>query len=638
MKKLILFLFLLSPIHRTKSRFAGSFFLSLLLLTGNSISTVRYVSHSGTNTPPYLTWETAADSIMSAINISSFGDTIYVAIGVYEEQVVMIPGLSLIGAGMDSCIIDTRALVNSNGFISMDVADSCLLKGFQILVFTSSTKGYGIAVRGQSTVILNKVNSAWYGMYIGYTGMKTPLIYNNHIVSVNFGAQIYNSNSVLMGNNFFTDPSSLSSKGIIIDSDNPTYCPVINSNYIEVNEGDFGIKVSYGTKPTISNNTIILKDPNAIGIQTGFASDTTKIFNNLIIAENGYKGIGNTNVVALEYNNYLTGNFDDNFHEVYAIRATSNSNIIKNNIVTNVPRGIEQPSGVTATIKYNDSWNNGKNYSGVNDTTNISVDPMVVNDDSTKGKLDFHLQKYSPVIDRGDPAMLDKDSTRSDIGLYGGPFGESYKYLDLPPRIPVNFTATLDTNYLLLKWNKNSESDFNHYNLYRDTIENFTADSTTFVESIPDTSYLHIIPQGVNNLYFKLTAVDNQGNQSEPSEELHVLLAGIIKNEQLTISNYQLYQNYPNPFNPSTKIGYRLKERGYVKLYVYDIKGELVETLINKYQEGGYYEVEFSAAESGNPESGIHDLASGIYIYQIMVRKDNNIPVFSDIKKMVYIK
>src|SRR5574338_1150698 len=90
------------------------------------IPAVRFVSHQGSNIPPYTTWETAADSIMSAINISLFGDTIYVANGVYEEQVVMIPGLSLIGAGMDSCVIDTRALVDTIVFTSVTFADSCL--------------------------------------------------------------------------------------------------------------------------------------------------------------------------------------------------------------------------------------------------------------------------------------------------------------------------------------------------------------------------------------------------------------------------------------------------------------------------------------------------------------------------------
>jgi hypothetical protein len=61
----------------------------------------------------------------------------------------------------------------------------------------------------------------------------------------------------------------------------------------------------------------------------------------------------------------------------------------------------------------------------------------------------------------------------------------------------------------------------------------------------------------------------------------------------MTISDFVLYQNYPNPFNPSTKIGYQLKQRAYVKLMVYDIKGELISVLVNKEQNAGYYEVEF---------------------------------------------
>ena len=631
MKKLILFLFLLSPIHRTKSRFAGSFFLSLLLLTGNSLSTIRYVSHSGTDTPPYLTWETAADSIMSAVNISSFGDTIYVANGVYEEQVVMIPGLSLIGAGMDSCIIDTRNLAYDL-FHAVTVGANCFFQGFRIIVSYNSNLGFGIYGTGNSKILMNKVSNGDIGISLG----SGPVVYKN-ICTENI-CGIYNFNAVVRQNIIV---NNMGGEGVWIDASSPSYVTVTDSNFIQVTSGvatsgGFGIKISYGTKPTISNNTIILNDPNGVGIQTGFASDTTKIFNNLIIAERGYKGISNTNIPILEYNNYLTGNFDDLFHEVYVIRATSNSNIIKNNIVTNVPRAIQQAPGVNAVIMYNNSWNNGTNYGGFTpDSTNLSLDPMVINDDSTKGELDFHLQMFSPLIDRGDPTILDKDGTRSDIGLYGGPYGESYKYLDLPPRIPVNLSGTIDSIYILFRWNKNTEADFSHYNLFRDTTENFTVDSTTFVASIPDTFYQQIIPQGIDNLYFKLTAVDNQGNQSDPSEELHIFLTGINNKKQITISNYRLYQNYPNPFNPTTKIGYRLKERGYVKLYVYDIKGELVETLVNKYQEGGYYEIEFTGRNLINQ---IPNLASGIYIYQLMVSNSNNIPVFSDVMKMVYVK
>ncbi|MBE0539410.1 MAG: hypothetical protein IH620_06830, partial [Ignavibacterium sp.] len=101
--------------------------------------------------------------------------------------------------------------------------------------------------------------------------------------------------------------------------------------------------------------------------------------------------------------------------------------------------------------------------------------------------------------------------------------------------------------------------------------------------------------------------------------------------------------NYPNPFNPSTKIGYKLIERGYVKLMVYDIKGELVSVLVNKEQNAGYYEVDFSSSGiqhpvSGIPQSGRQNLASGIYLYRIEVIGEGNIPRFSDMKKMILLK
>ena len=106
----------------------------------------------------------------------------------------------------------------------------------------------------------------------------------------------------------------------------------------------------------------------------------------------------------------------------------------------------------------------------------------------------------------------------------------------------------------------------------------------------------------------------------------------------MTINDYFLYQNYPNPFNPSTKIGYKLKERGYVKVMVYDIKGELIKCLVNKEQNAGYYEVEFSVSSILHLESSINGLASGIYLYRIEVIGEGRIPVFSDMKKMILIK
>ena len=79
---------------------------------------------------------------------------------------------------------------------------------------------------------------------------------------------------------------------------------------------------------------------------------------------------------------------------------------------------------------------------------------------TTQGDLDFHLQKYSPLIDAGDPTILDRDGSRSDIGLYGGPYGWTYTYKDLAPRPPHNVTAVIEDGFVKLTWNKKHRGRF----------------------------------------------------------------------------------------------------------------------------------------------------------------------------------
>jgi 5-hydroxyisourate hydrolase-like protein (transthyretin family) len=87
---------------------------------------------------------------------------------------------------------------------------------------------------------------------------------------------------------------------------------------------------------------------------------------------------------------------------------------------------------------------------------------------------------------------------------------------------------------------------------------------------------------------------------------------------------FALYQNYPNPFNPTTTIRYSIPEAGSVpvNLKIYDILGREVETLVNKDQKAGNYEVEFNAGK----------YASGMYIYRLTAGN------FKSIKKMMLVK
>jgi len=611
-------------------KYYQTLFLILTFLTAYSLqlnATIRYVSKTGLSIPPYTTWETAADSIQKCIDVCAFGDTIYVANGVYEEQVVMIPGLSLIGAGMDSCEINTQAFATTTSYRSVIVSDTCLFKGFKIVVANNTNLGGGIAGSAINSLITeNRITSAKYGISNG----SNATLYQNLIDDISTGMDLINSNALVRNNSIYTDYYSSAAviSGIHIQAFTNDYTPVIDSNYIY--DHYYGIYQQLGASPIIKNNIIIKR--GGIGIITGIAQTIT-ISNNLIFAETGYVGIDGNGATRIIQNNYIAGNFGS-----YGINHIGPTETVKNNVVTGCEGGISVWNNQNITIQYNDVWNNEISYTGFTpDSTNLSVDPMIVNDDTTQGELDFHLQKYSPLIDAGDPNILDKDGSRSDIGLYGGPYGENYTYQDLAPKPPRGLFAVVDSSIITLTWNRNTEADFNHYNLYRDTTANFQIDSTKLIASLTDTFYLHIIPPGVNRLYFKLTGVDNQGNESNPSEEVAVILV-TVKNEWKPVNNYILYQNYPNPFNPTTKIGYKLKERGYVKLYVYDVKGELVEVLVNQTQEAGYYEVEFNGEGKTELIGVKNPFVSGVYLCQIIIQSEKGIPVFSDMIKMIFLK
>ncbi len=68
--------------------------------------------------------------------------------------------------------------------------------------------------------------------------------------------------------------------------------------------------------------------------------------------------------------------------------------------------------------------------------------------------------------------------------------------------------------------------------------------------------------------------------------------------------------NAPNPFNPSTKISYTVKNAGHLKLKVFNVRGELVKTLID-----GFVEVDDYVMWDGTDSQG-GNVSSGIYFYE----------------------
>ena len=89
----------------------------------------------------------------------------------------------------------------------------------------------------------------------------------------------------------------------------------------------------------------------------------------------------------------------------------------------------------------------------------------------------------------------------------------------------------------------------------------------------------------------------------------------------------------------STTIEYKLKSRSRVRLDIYNSSGELVRTMINKEQEGGYYSITVNAEDLAAPGTNAGGVASGVYIYRInVVDIEKNIPVYINSRKMVLLK
>ncbi len=91
----------------------------------------------------------------------------------------------------------------------------------------------------------------------------------------------------------------------------------------------------------------------------------------------------------------------------------------------------------------------------------------------------------------------------------------------------------------------------------------------------------------------KITAVEEPGHSTYPS-------------------NFALHQNYPNPFNPATTIEYDLPGNADVTLKVFNVAGEEMKTLVNRFEPPGRKSVRWDAG----------DLPSGVYFYRLQAGRD----------------
>ncbi len=71
-------------------------------------------------------------------------------------------------------------------------------------------------------------------------------------------------------------------------------------------------------------------------------------------------------------------------------------------------------------------------------------------------------------------------------------------------------------------------------------------------------------------------------------------------------------RNFPNPFNPSTKIEFTLPAKSQVELKIYNVRGELVKTLLNENMDATTHSVIWDGRNSTG-----QSVSSGVYFYSL---------------------
>lgn len=173
----------------------GFSLLSALPAAGDDAN--RYVSTSGDNVNDGSSRQTPWRDIQYAIDHSDAGDTVNVAAGIYNENITLEDGVSVLGAGADVTTLDgggDGSVVTAEG-----VGPTTRLEGFTI-TSGNAGKGGGMYNYGSSPSVVDctfSANSAVYGGAVYNRGGSAPVLTGCTFSanSATYGGAVYNYHS-----------------------------------------------------------------------------------------------------------------------------------------------------------------------------------------------------------------------------------------------------------------------------------------------------------------------------------------------------------------------------------------------------------------------------------------------------------
>ena len=93
---------------------------------------------------------------------------------------------------------------------------------------------------------------------------------------------------------------------------------------------------------------------------------------------------------------------------------------------------------------------------------------------------------------------------------------------------------------------------------------------------------------------------------------LMVVIEPLGLDDELIPIKFAVSKNFPNPFNPITKFQIDVPEQGSMQVYVYDISGKVIATLMNTEIESGFHTIKWNGKNDLGAQA-----ASGVYILNV---------------------
>ena len=290
-------------------------------------------------------------------------------------------------------------------------------------------------------------------------------------------------------------------------------------------------------------------------------------------------------------------------------------------------------SGTTANNFFDSDRSNQSTASGATAKTTLEMKTLATfTNETTTGLTTAWDFESNPNDDDANNDYWDMDLTGSTNS--GRPFLSWENGTDTSLPVELSYFAGVQKDLAVqLSWATESETENLGFIIERHQ------DQKGWIEIASFRTHPELEGQGSTSQHTEYTFLDKHIEGGEIFEyrladvsydsfkQYHDMPAVEIEIEIFLPAEFSLMQNFPNPFNPITTIEYRLPEDSFVSLVIYDVRGQIIQTLESSHQNAGWHEFNWN----GQTNDG-KIISTGLYFARIVAGD------YSNTIKMLYLK